>query len=322
VLDHVLIDDLLAPRFSRLHYARNDADFPESLRNDPTRPERLSDHDMPVAYFTLPGAPVLTLPGSNPMTVEAGSAFADPGATAFDDELGDITASISVSGSVDPDTVGSYTLTYSVSNGFLTTTMTLTVNVVDTTPPVITLRGPNPMTVEAGSAFADPGATALDTRAGDLTASIVVSGSVDPGVPGTYALSYGVSDGYNTTTVTRTVHVVDTTAPTISAPSASRNVLRPPNHKMVNVTVAYSVSDAGDPSPFCALGVTSDEPVNGARDGHTSPDWQVLDAHHLKLRAERAGGGDGRVYTITVTCRDASSNTANASTTVTVPRHR
>ena len=111
---------------------------------------------MPVAYFTLPGAPMLTLLGPNPMTVEAGSAFADPGATAFDDELGDITASISVTGSVDPATVGSYTLTYSVSNAFLTTTMTRTVNVVDTTPPVITLLGPNPMTVEAGSALPIP----------------------------------------------------------------------------------------------------------------------------------------------------------------------
>jgi len=35
-------------------YARNDADFPESLRNDASRPERVSDHDMPVAYFAVP----------------------------------------------------------------------------------------------------------------------------------------------------------------------------------------------------------------------------------------------------------------------------
>src|SRR5439155_22972212 len=47
-------------------YARNDADFPESLRADPTRPERISDHDMPVAYFAVPRdtvAPAVTITG-------------------------------------------------------------------------------------------------------------------------------------------------------------------------------------------------------------------------------------------------------------------
>jgi hypothetical protein len=34
-----------------MNYGRNGADFPESYRNDATRPERVSDHDMPVAYF-------------------------------------------------------------------------------------------------------------------------------------------------------------------------------------------------------------------------------------------------------------------------------
>ncbi len=54
VLDHVLVNPNMAGRLSRFAYARNGADFPEVFRNDPNRPERLSDHDMPVAYFTLP----------------------------------------------------------------------------------------------------------------------------------------------------------------------------------------------------------------------------------------------------------------------------
>jgi predicted extracellular nuclease len=54
VLDHILMTQNLQSIFSRIHYARNDADFPESLRNDPTRSERISDHDMPVAYFRFP----------------------------------------------------------------------------------------------------------------------------------------------------------------------------------------------------------------------------------------------------------------------------
>jgi hypothetical protein len=53
VLDHILHTASLAPRFSRMHYARNNADFPEAYRSDGARPERYSDHDMPVAYFAL-----------------------------------------------------------------------------------------------------------------------------------------------------------------------------------------------------------------------------------------------------------------------------
>jgi uncharacterized repeat protein (TIGR01451 family) len=53
-IDHVLVDSGMLGRMSRFAYARNNADFPESLSTDGTRSERLSDHDMPVAYFTFP----------------------------------------------------------------------------------------------------------------------------------------------------------------------------------------------------------------------------------------------------------------------------
>jgi uncharacterized repeat protein (TIGR01451 family) len=56
VLDHELVNPKLFELFSRIAYARNDSDFPESFRGDPNRPERISDHDMPVAYFTFPVA--------------------------------------------------------------------------------------------------------------------------------------------------------------------------------------------------------------------------------------------------------------------------
>ncbi len=53
-LDHVLVNQGMLGILSRFSYARNDADFPETYRNDPNRPERLSDHDMEVAYFKAP----------------------------------------------------------------------------------------------------------------------------------------------------------------------------------------------------------------------------------------------------------------------------
>jgi len=53
VLDHILTTQNLQSRTTRFQYARLDADFPETFRNDPNRPERISDHDAPVAYISL-----------------------------------------------------------------------------------------------------------------------------------------------------------------------------------------------------------------------------------------------------------------------------
>ena len=106
-------------------------------------------------------------------------------------------------------------------------------------------------------------------------------------------------------------------APAISGVSASPNSLWPPNHKMVPVTVNYAVNDNCDPAPVCSLSVTDNEGEGGGS-GHTSPDWMVLDAHHVDLRAERAGTGSGRIYTIAISCQDKLGLSSNTTTTVTV----
>ena len=56
-LDHVLVTSNLLPRVAQFAYARFDADFPESFRNDPNRPERISDHDAAVSYISLVPTP-------------------------------------------------------------------------------------------------------------------------------------------------------------------------------------------------------------------------------------------------------------------------
>ena len=60
--------------------------------------------------------PNLSLNGSSTMNIDLGSSFTDPGATAVDETDGDISSSIGVTGSVDSSTVGTYTLTYTVSD--------------------------------------------------------------------------------------------------------------------------------------------------------------------------------------------------------------
>ena len=54
VLDHVVVTADLVPTNTGLVYAHMDSDFPLVYLNDANRPERISDHDPAVAYFTVP----------------------------------------------------------------------------------------------------------------------------------------------------------------------------------------------------------------------------------------------------------------------------
>ena len=156
-------------------------------------------------------APTVTVTGDNPATVELGTSYTDPGATATDASG---TVTVVTSGTVDTDTVGSYILTYTSTDASgNAASKTRTVNVVDTTAPVITVTGDNPATHEFGTTYTDAGATATDASG---TITVETNGEVNADV-GTYILTYVASDASgNTATATRTVNVVDTTAPVIT----------------------------------------------------------------------------------------------------------
>ena len=109
-------------------------------------------------------------------------------------------------------------------NNIKTDLLYLTVNPAqtpqDTTAPIITLLGDNPIIILLDSNYTDAGATANDTVDGDITSSIVIVNPVNTSVLETYIITYNVQDaaGNNATQVTRTVTVVeelDTTAPQV-----------------------------------------------------------------------------------------------------------
>lgn len=150
--------------------------------------------------------PTLVLNGDDQVTLECGSAYTDPGATA---SVCGNPVTVTVTGAANPNMPGVYTVTYSATANGFTTEATRIVTVQDTVAPVITLNGANPMQVGFGTVFTDPGATAADGCAGNLTSSIVVTGSVDTNTVGFYALTYSVSDpSGHTDTKVRTVEVL------------------------------------------------------------------------------------------------------------------
>jgi formylglycine-generating enzyme required for sulfatase activity len=120
-----------------------------------------------------------------------------------------LTASISVTGTVDMNTTGTYILTYSVADAAGNeANASRTITVVDTTHPVLTLLGDVNMSQAKDSAWVDPGATASDSLDGNLTNSITITGTVDVNTTGVYTLTYSISDGAsNEANATRVVNV-------------------------------------------------------------------------------------------------------------------
>jgi len=193
-----------------------------------------------IAADTTP--PVITLNGANIVNLIQGSAYAEAGAIATDGVDGSIV--VTVSGSVDVNTVGNYVITYSATDAANNTASAIrTVNIVlaaDTTPPVITLSGANTINLIRGNAYVEAGASATDDRDGSVNVSI--SGSVDVSTAGGYVITYGATDlAGNTATLTRTINVIDITPDAFSF--VSQNNVAVNTQINSNTVVITGISD-------------------------------------------------------------------------------
>ncbi|MGE5239281.1 MAG: M36 family metallopeptidase [Chloroflexota bacterium] len=194
----------------------------------------------------------------------------------------------------------------------------------DAVPPTITFC-PADLTLECDQPT-DPAQTGTATATDSCgTPEVTYTDLETPGTcpqQSSISRTWEATDGcLNSSSCVQTIEVVDTTPPVIHSVSASPNVLWSPNHKMVHVAVTAPATDNCDSTPVCTVtDVSSNEPVNGLGDGDASPDWVITGDLAVDLRAERSGTGEGRIYTITVTCTDACGNSSIGTTSVAVPR--
>jgi len=156
-------------------------------------------------------APVVTLIGKNSIQLTVGQTYIEQGATAVDNVDGNL--SVTISGSVDNNAFGSYTITYTAIDmagniGTATRTVTVKEVILDTQAPVITLMGESSMTLNHNDQYIEAGATAIDNI--DDNVSLTVSGSVDTTTVGTYIITYSATDlaGNKAENKLRTVVVV------------------------------------------------------------------------------------------------------------------
>jgi hypothetical protein len=230
------------------------------------------------------------------MTLEGGTAYVDPGATASDLKDGMLTPSIT-SNTVESDVLGTYAVTWSATNSAGGTgRATRVVNVVDTTKPTLTV--PTNIIVEATGAS---GATvsfsvsANDTVSGELTLS------VEPASGSTFALgattvNASVTDASgNMATGSFTVTVKDTTAPVVTVPTNITTEAAGPSGAVVSFTV--SASDLVDGARATTL-------------DHASESTFPIGTTTVNVTAQDTHGNIGST-SFTVTVRDTTAPVIN-----------
>lgn len=241
--------------------------------------------------------------------------------------------------------IGGHTLTLEVSDGTITVTDDM----------VLTVSNSAPECAAGGGGTYQIGADIV--LAGDVAdydgnfvmyhwlegADILFSGMVatifggDPvflpdhviigGLPlGSHTLTLRVSDGINAPCEsTVSLEVVDTEDPTL-APLASKYILWPPNHKMVDIAIQANAADNSGCVSITNVDVLSSEPPDTDGDGNTIPDFTdpVVDGDliTLQLRSERAGGGSGRTYSIVIEATDCAGNSTTAIVEISAPHDK
>ncbi|MEX2029176.1 MAG: DUF5011 domain-containing protein [Candidatus Paceibacterota bacterium] len=193
-------------------------------------------------------SPVISILGSNPITVNADSIYTDAGATAMDNI--DSSVAVIVTGVVDTSIVGTYTITYTATDlsGNIATESRV-VNVVALSPPppaadvispIISIIGNNPENIVEGNTYIDAGATAMDAVDGQV--SVVSQGTVDTTEVDVYTITYTATDlAGNVATATRTVNVVPDDS-NLSSSDLNSNGLEDRNEDEVIVNSNASLS--------------------------------------------------------------------------------
>lgn len=230
--------------------------------------------------------------GATNKTVYKGYSFnTKTSVTATDNVDGNITSKITVSGKVNVNEVGIYKLKYTAKDktgNKTTVTRTITVK-TDTTKPQIT--GAGDATINYGASFnSRTGVKATDNLDGTITSKMTLTGSVNVLKVGTYKLVYSVKDKTgNTTTVTRTINVVDTVKPTLTGTG------------LKDSTFAIGIYDSLTP----LYGITAYDNVDGNLTSAIKVEGEV--------NLDKAG-----IYTLIYSVTDKSGNKTTAERKVTI----
>ena len=275
--------------------------------------------------------PAITAPPNASYQCASEVPAADSTQATASDNCGAPTVTVSETNNGGAGTIASplvITRTFTATDGSANTTSAVqTITVIDNTSPSISCPANITVNAISGTCAAPVSftVTATDNCSVPTVKTDHLSGSSFPvGTTTVHAMATDAAGNSSTCSFTVTVKDIDPPVITLNGQTIA---LWPPDHQYATVKVTdlvASASDLCDPSvninSVVIASVTSDEPEHGIGDGNTSNDIVIGgDCKSVQLRAERMGGGNGRVYTITFKVTDSSGNSTTATAQVTVP---
>ena len=292
-IDQLLFTQNLQPYFAALAHGRVNADFPEVYRDDPDRPERLSDHDPAVAYFRFPPADLGLSITSAPAPVTGQNVAYTLSVT---NTLAEAAAEVMLTATV-PTGLATFQSLAAPAGWMCATPVFGSAGVVTCRKPFLASGASESVTLAVTVDCELANGTSLELKAA------VSSETLDPN-PG------------NNSAISTTL--VSNPPPVVSAVTVDTPELWPPNGKLVDVHLSYSASDTCG-GAACVVTVQSSEPSNALGDGNRPVDFEVVSPTLVRLRAERSANIADRIYTITVTCTDPGGGATVRTAMVTVP---
>ena len=107
--------------------------------------------------------------------------------------------------------------------------------------------------------------------------------------------------------------------PVIAEPTLTPSLPWPEDQGMVNVAVGYQLRDNCGPDRV-VLTVSRTDEVEASPPGSRPRDWEIVDAHRLRLRAERSAPASRRIFTVSITAIDSANQSSSPQVlTLTIP---
>jgi hypothetical protein len=218
---------------------------------------------------------------------------------------------------------GQYPITVTVTDASgNSSTGVVTLTVVDTTAPsIVSVPGPITISADGNCQAAVPDVTASVVATDNCTASNQLQITQSPAAGtllagGQYLITVTVTDASgNSSNASVPLTIVATSAPVIQSVTANPNVLTPPNHQLVPVTVSVVASNGCGSGALVSKisGISCSEPASPG-------DIQITGNLTALLAASKDSTGNTRTYTITVQATDASGNSSTSTVLVAVPK--
>ncbi|HAB18522.1 MAG TPA: HYR domain-containing protein [Verrucomicrobiota bacterium] len=112
---------------------------------------------------------------------------------------------------------------------------------------------------------------------------------------------------------------LDSDPPALGSLTVNQPVLRPPDHRMVAVTILPNFTDSNGPADSRVVSIVSSEAESGLGGGDLSPDFEITGPLSVRVRAERDPTGIGRIYAVLVETNDSLGNRRWDVVTIRVP---